>query len=739
MQFIGSSYQGLTTADGKRFDQLGEYTFPNGDRYVGGMLDGVFHGNGIIFFRKHHRTTTSPMSRHGSGGGGDGSADADGKGDLMAFLNGTGSGGGGAADSIPFAAAAAAVEEEEEDVWGGQLRGLWSHGRSVVGTYLFRDGLPYSSESGRFIATSINATTHHNEDDDGGGVVDDALARTTTTVDAVKWPYCECNDRRMWSEHLRNITPVLPYESPLGGIALQEALMWLRHNHINNNLTGTDGKAAVMAPAAARMWSDMPILVPSSPETDLIPAVFAAGQPHCGADAVKWGDALLLQAAAATAGTATNHDDTATTTTATVRTYIESGTGSFGASLDAIAAVIALPTAPLVPEQDPDVEIADDGTVRSRRRVVTDPNYHHRKLLTGATAGVDVGSISAARAVPGDGSKRNLAGHATTASVGVTAAAASRSAASSSSPLAASSPVALLAAARAAAAATAAKEREASGDSSAVAAAAASSDGVGRMGPVVAPAAVASPPGSPTTTSSTSSSSAPAVVAVAAGAVIDQIASPSFAASPVAPLAAAAAAGMAAADGFGARPQTEAVAAATSPSACASSLPAVVAVGTAPEIHQASTGPSLVWSPTAPLVTSASVAMRAEDKETSRDSAAGDGHDDDDDDDVDASRDPSVVDATRLTSAAVPMTVTVNTAAVIDQVASASLAGSPLMPLEAVAVAAITAERTEAEGVEEGEEDEQSSLPTAAATYSSEEAGTMVYDDESENDYDEGQ
>lgn len=385
MQFIGSDYLGLTTSDGKRFDGLGQFTFPNGDRYIGGILDGLFHGHGILFFRKRREGEEGAKT---PGGGGAAAADrratvarADEalaeEAELMDFLDrcrkprlwGETSTTETAAPDVGEGEEegnAAADDEDNDDnrsskaeEWSGQFRGVWEHGHNISGSYLFFDGLVYSSE------------THPSGQADRERKKKAAASSGGDNV----WPYCECNDRRVWSEHLRNITPVLPYESPLGGIALQEALVAAKKSSLAANPTRSQ--------AAQRLWPEVPILVPSSPDNDLAPSVFAHGQPKSGADAGRW-HAIL------------------SASTAPDEKTLE--------GLRTMASILAMPTEPLVEEQDPDVETDADGTVHSRRRLVTDPNYQLRYLLSGGggAAASDDKGMNGGVMVSGDGSKRAL-------------------------------------------------------------------------------------------------------------------------------------------------------------------------------------------------------------------------------------------------------------------------------------------------------------------------------------------
>lgn len=319
MNFIGSKYQGLKTTDLKRFHGLGQYTFPNGDRYVGGFYDGCFHGYGVIFYRMREnqdalaKRKTSKGVRDNRGRKMDVVEQE--REDLYAFLDGRGAttpsraldsrgsttplrlreGRGATTPSKGFDNEYGApsgplkeltpeeeAEAEQRIVWHGQYRGLWEHGKNVSGCYVFSDGLVYG----------------------GQAMKNDSLEEKQAAEEACSaWPYCQCSDHRLWAEHLRNITPVLPYEAAFGGVHLQqefrETLDQLQPNH------------------SQRFWSEMPILVPSSCEQEMIPSSFAGGQPRGGRDvAAKW--------------------------------------WTKPSQREEVVATLALPTDPLVAEEDPD-------------------------------------------------------------------------------------------------------------------------------------------------------------------------------------------------------------------------------------------------------------------------------------------------------------------------------------------------------------------------------------------------
>lgn len=85
MFYTRCTYVGQNTKDQKRMHGRGIFTFANGNQYVGTFHDGMFHGQGIIFF--------TPQ-------------------------NG-----------------------------GGQFRGVWNLGKQVSGDYIFSDGLQFATEN----------------------------------------------------------------------------------------------------------------------------------------------------------------------------------------------------------------------------------------------------------------------------------------------------------------------------------------------------------------------------------------------------------------------------------------------------------------------------------------------------------------------------------------------------------------------------------------------------------------
>ncbi|CAC9488325.1 conserved hypothetical protein [Leishmania infantum JPCM5] len=212
MEFIQCAYLGQHSTDGRRYDGLGRYTFPNGDVYLGGMQDGQFHGHGVVFFRN------TPGSDDGGSGGlparanvastrhplpqarGDkGSVDDVEDRALQAFLNPDQTSTvstAGAGESPVAVQDFAALVGSSGGGGGGQYRGVWEHGRHVEGHYVFQDGLVYGSSG-----------------------TEDMLAYAQRKRGTL-WTYCHGSDRRLWEEYLQNVAPVLPHEALLGGARL---------------------------------------------------------------------------------------------------------------------------------------------------------------------------------------------------------------------------------------------------------------------------------------------------------------------------------------------------------------------------------------------------------------------------------------------------------------------------------------------------------------------------------------
>lgn len=304
MNFIGSKYQGQKTTDLKRFHGLGQYTFPNGDRYVGGFYDGCFHGYGVIFYRLREDKAISLSTSTQSSKEPKDEIQKEIE-NLQMFLQRA------EPKREPLLPPPELEEDESKIVWQGQYRGMWEHGRNLTGCYVFADGLVYGGRAMK------------NDSEEEAAAAAAACAA---------WPYCQCSDHRLWAEHLRNITPVLPYEAVFGGAQLQEAYR----------------EAVSSIPNQKQMfWAEMPILVPSSCEQEMIPSSFAGGQPRGGKDvADKWWRSAEQRQQVTTA--------------------------------------LALPTDPLVAEEDPDhydvtaVEDEEDPGQVQLGRIVENPNLQIR-------------------------------------------------------------------------------------------------------------------------------------------------------------------------------------------------------------------------------------------------------------------------------------------------------------------------------------------------------------------------
>ncbi|KAK7198566.1 MORN repeat [Novymonas esmeraldas] len=229
MDFVRCSYLGQHSADGRRFDGLGRYTFTNGDVYIGGMQDGRFHGHGVIFF-------SPPPPPSSSSGGGDV--------DLQTFLNSTSS------DAVSLVAAGG----------GGQYRGVWQYGRHVEGQYVFQDGLVYGTSG----TADMSAAAQR--------------ARSTS------WTYCHGSDRRLWEEYLQNVAPVLPHEALLGGAKLLHARKHaMAAGQAEGGGGGGGGDASSAAAAAAVQDGDgagegLPMVLPRAFVLARAAPAFARGQ-----------------------------------------------------------------------------------------------------------------------------------------------------------------------------------------------------------------------------------------------------------------------------------------------------------------------------------------------------------------------------------------------------------------------------------------------------------------------------
>lgn len=246
MYYTGCSYQGESTADGRRFDGQGIYTFSNGNTYVGSFSDGRMHGHGTLFFTAERG--------------------------------------------------------------GGQYRGVWENGRNVSGSFVFSDGLLFGSRKGTVASSSAerngvgvvdatgsapgaaqaavknengvnnvgnsvvrgvtsNGGAENNVKNDGDGCASGGSSVGNGGEDEGEWLYCREGDRRLWAEHLREVMPVLPQQALLGGVRLPQSQRWAQE--------------LVVAPSVALEAKT--------------PAMFAQGQPRCLSDvpATYWEDPKL--------------------------------------------------------------------------------------------------------------------------------------------------------------------------------------------------------------------------------------------------------------------------------------------------------------------------------------------------------------------------------------------------------------------------------------------------------------
>ncbi|KPI89409.1 hypothetical protein ABL78_1445 [Leptomonas seymouri] len=262
MDFIPCSYIGQCTADGRRFDGLGRFTFTNGDVYVGGMQDGQFHGQGVIFFRGiastskdssavgRSRATTSPSVSADHPGSNESAGE-----ELRAFLNPT--------ESASFTS---------NDSWRGQYRGVWEYGRHIEGKYVFQDGLVHGNEMTDPKEFSSSA-----------------------------WTYCHGSDRRLWEEYLENVAPVLPHEALLGGARL------LRERKRAVATAKVEGSDAAHASEETE-GEGLPLVLPNAFVQARKAPAFAAGQLLSVNDprVTRWTAAAVAEEAAKKQKTATS-------------------------------------------------------------------------------------------------------------------------------------------------------------------------------------------------------------------------------------------------------------------------------------------------------------------------------------------------------------------------------------------------------------------------------------------------
>ncbi|TPP54032.1 hypothetical protein CGC20_16220 [Leishmania donovani] len=182
MEFIQCAYLGQHSTDGRRYDGLGRYTFPNGDVYLGGMQDGQFHGHGVVFFRN------TPGSDDGGSGGLPARANVASTRHPLPQARGD----KGSVDDVEDRALQAFLNPDQTSTVSTAGAGE----SPVAGHYVFQDGLVYGSSG-----------------------TEDMLAYAQRKRGTL-WTYCHGSDRRLWEEYLQNVAPVLPHEALLGGARL---------------------------------------------------------------------------------------------------------------------------------------------------------------------------------------------------------------------------------------------------------------------------------------------------------------------------------------------------------------------------------------------------------------------------------------------------------------------------------------------------------------------------------------
>lgn len=247
MDSVACSYVGGRTADGRRFDGLGRYTFANGDVYIGGMQDGQLHGKGVIFFRRSTLSTCSDSHAKtgikGSSGISAAAADA-----LHQARTGNGADRGDDGLRAFLNPSASVLSADSEEVWSGQYRGVWEHGRHVKGQYVFDDGLVYGNDE-------ADALHHISQQ------------QQQLHFPSTAWSYCDGADRRLWAEYLENVAPVLPHEALLGGAkVLQERKHALA--------AATTARTS----AASEEGEGLPLVLPNAFVQARTAPAFAAGQ-----------------------------------------------------------------------------------------------------------------------------------------------------------------------------------------------------------------------------------------------------------------------------------------------------------------------------------------------------------------------------------------------------------------------------------------------------------------------------
>ncbi|CCW66319.1 unnamed protein product [Phytomonas sp. Hart1] len=279
MQLVGSSYEGQFTVDGKRFHGFGQYTFSNGNRYVGGMFEGMFHGNGVIFFRKptFSREPSVLLKQIAEADRTSTTADA-----FKANANGEIRG------IKPTEKGAVEVE------WDGLYRGVWEHGRNVSGCYVFGDGLVYGSHASSSLAkpegnsrdcTFLPPSTSWNS----------RISSFTGALAPFAWTYCKGEDHRLWDECLGGLSPVQPYESVLGGVGKTARARNMRaafsSRITENDEDDDDGDEKTpqerRSEEIAKLWLSIPVVDSCTGCVRRTAPAFAEGQPRMGSDVDK--------------------------------------------------------------------------------------------------------------------------------------------------------------------------------------------------------------------------------------------------------------------------------------------------------------------------------------------------------------------------------------------------------------------------------------------------------------------
>ncbi|KAG8341321.1 putative MORN repeat [Trypanosoma vivax] len=213
MFYTGCGYRGERTADDKRFDGQGVYTFANGDTYVGAFKDGCMHGHGTLFFT--------------------------------------------------------------EERGGGHYVGVWENGRNVSGAFVFADGLVYGSGGGgggRQTAAAASGTgaskpavkflvdSSTTGDSISGSPSEESSEGAHEVSNLARgWLYCREGDRRLWAEHLREVMPVLPLQALLGGERLPQSSRWASTLVVAPCVAAEAKTPATFAQGQPRTLSDIPL------------------------------------------------------------------------------------------------------------------------------------------------------------------------------------------------------------------------------------------------------------------------------------------------------------------------------------------------------------------------------------------------------------------------------------------------------------------------------------------------